>query len=146
MRGMIILSMLLIFCFSCEARAQSISTKIVRFEIGGKEVKKNYRVFFQSNGKWVETARTPTGFVVPAELTTEETLRILIVLGKHKLEFSSVHVSNFSEDWIVGIDKAPFSDEFVKPEEAKGVERVYYIQFLGKGLVRQLVVKEYKTR
>ena len=91
-------------------------------------------------------AKTPTGFVLPAKLMTEQSLSVLITLGKHRLKFPEVHISNFNTDWIVGIDKEPFSDEFVNPEESKSVKRVYYIQFLGKGLVRQLVMKEYKTR
>ncbi len=146
MKRIIAVGLLITFCFFCEAKAQSLSTKIVRIEIDGKEVKKIYKVFFLSNGKWIESERTSTGFSVPSELMTEEYLTVLITFGKYKLKFSEIHISNFNENWVVGVDKKPFSDEFVKPEEAKTTKRAYYIQFEGIGLVRQLVITEKKAK
>ncbi|GIU83223.1 MAG: hypothetical protein KatS3mg006_2287 [Pyrinomonadaceae bacterium] len=146
MKKVIALGLLAISCFFYEARAQSFSTRIVRIEIDGKEVKKDYKVFFFSNGKWIEAKRTPTGFVIPNELRNEEYLTVLISFGKYKLKFSEIHISKFDQNWTVGIDKKPFSEEFVKPEEAKTTKRVYYIQFGGSGLIStQLVVIEKKT-
>ena len=143
MKRIIISILLIIFCFFCEAMAQS-PTKIIRLEIDGKEVKKSYKVFFFSDGKWIESDKTSTGFVIPSELKTKEYLTVLITFGKYKLKFSDIHISNFSEDWIVGVDKKPFSDEFVKPEEAKITKRAYYIQFEGGDPSRLLVITEKK--
>jgi hypothetical protein len=146
MKSIIVLGLLATLCLFCEARARSFSTKIVRIEIDGKEVKKDYKVFFLSNDKWIEAERTSIGFVIPSKLRNEEYLTVLITFGKHRLEFSKIHISKFNQDWIVGVDKKPFSEEFVKPEEAKITKRVYYIQFEGSGLGTQLVITEKKTK
>jgi hypothetical protein len=134
---------LLTFCFFCAAGAQSLSTKILRLEVDGKEVRKSYKVFFLSAGGRSEAEKTATGFVVPSELTTQEHLAVLITFGKYKLEFSDIHISKFHTDWVVGVDKKPFSEELVRPEEAEKTRRVYYIKFQnGIGLDTELVVKE----
>jgi len=140
-----ILGIFIALLFFCEAKAQSVSTKIVRVEIDGKSTKKSYKVFFLSNGNWIESEKTATGFVVPSQLKAEEYLTVLITFGKHRLEFSKIHISNFSVDWIVGVDTKPFSEEFVKPEEAKITERAYYIEFEGEP-GRRLVITEKKIR
>lgn len=145
MKRIIVLGLLITSGFFCEAKAQAVSTNILRIEIDGKEVRKSYQVFFLSNDKWVEAEKTSTGFVVPGELKTEEHLTVLITFGKQKLWFPDIHISKFNTDWIVGIDKKPYSDEFIRPEEAKITKRVYYIQFLGVGLVTQMVVTEKKN-
>ena len=145
MRLLSVLGIFIALFFCCEAKAQSLSTKITKIEVDGKTTNKNYKVFFLSNGNWIESVRTTTGFVVPDQLKTEEYLTTLITFGKHKLEFSKIHISNFSVDWIVGVDTKPFSEEFVEPEDAKVTERVYYIQFEGEP-GRQLVVTIKKNK
>jgi hypothetical protein len=142
----IIASLLIVLGLFCQAQAQSFSTKIVRIEIDGKEVKKDYKVFFLSKAKWIEAERTVTGFVIPSELRNVEYLGVLITFGKHRLGFLEIHVSKFTREWIVGVDQKPFSEEFVKREEAKRTKRAYYIQFQGGGLDTQLVVTEKKTK
>jgi len=126
-----VLGLFIVLFFFCEANAQSISTKIVRVEVDGKSTKKSYKVFFLSNGDWVESEKTATGFLIPGQLKAEQNLTILITFGKYRLEFSDIHISNFSVDWTVGVDTKPFSEEFVKPEEAKTTELAYYIKFEG---------------
>ncbi len=78
MRNTIILGLFVILYLFCETRAQPFSTEIVRIEIDGKKVEKNYKVFFLLNGRWNEAERTSTGFVIPIELRNEEYLAVLI--------------------------------------------------------------------
>jgi len=127
--------------FLTESRAQSFSTRVVGIEIVGKRVVQSYKVFFQTKGKWVEAARTRTGFSIPSEMRTEEYLAILVTVGKYKLIFSEIHNSKFDQDWTIGIDRKPFSDEFVSSEEAETTTNVYYIRFQGMGLGTQLLIK-----
>lgn len=70
---------------------------------------------------------------------------MLITFGKHKLHFSKIHISKFSEDWIVGIDNRPFWDEIVRPENAAKIKSAYYIQFEGTGMATLLVVEVPKS-
>lgn len=120
---------------------QSLQTKIARIEVDGKEVKKDYKVLFFSNDQWIEANRIATGFIVPEQLRNDEFLSVQIAFGKYKLQFSGIHISKFKQDWTVGIDKKPFSEEFVTPEEAETIKGVYYIQFE----TTQVIVKERKT-
>jgi hypothetical protein len=141
----IIVLLLFTFCFFCDSRAQSLSTKVVRIEIDGKENKKDYRVFFLSNGKWIEAEKTSTGFIVPNELKNEERLAVSITFGKYKVVFPEIHISKFTSDWIIGVDNKPFSEEFFNPKEVKTIKRVYYIEFLG-GLATRLLIVESKNK
>lgn len=141
----VLLALLAISGLFSEAQVQPFSAKIVRIEIDGKEVKRDFKVFFLSNGKWIEAERISTGFAIPSELTNKEYLTVLITFEKYKLEFPEIHISKFNQNWIVGIDNKPFSDEFVKPEEAKITKRAYYIQFEGNGIGSQLVITEKKN-
>lgn len=126
-----------------EVKAQSQSTRIVRLEVDGKEVKKSYRIFFLSRDTWTEAQKTAAGFTLPREIENEEYLTLMIAFGKHRLKFERVHISNFKNDWIVGVDKEPFSGEFVKPDEHRVIEQVYYVQFEGEP-GRQLIVTKWK--
>jgi hypothetical protein len=67
----------------------------------------------------------------------------MIAFGKQRLKFEKVHISNFRNDWIVGVDTKPFYEEFVKPDEQKSIEQIYYIQFEGEP-GRQLIVALHK--
>lgn len=148
MKSAIVLGLFLALGFSSEASAQktdSESTKIVRFEVDGKEVKKNYRVFFRSNDKWIESKKILTGFIVPIELRDTEYLTVLITVGKYKLEFPTIHISKFSSDWVVGVDKKPFSDEIGWLIKTKTAKRVHYIRFTGSALETVRVVVDKKT-
>lgn len=148
MKSVIILGLFLTLGFFYEANAQnaqSESTKIVRFEVDGKEVKKNYKVFFRSNDKWIELRKTSTGFVIPNELRNNEHLTVLIILGKYKLEFPQIRISKFEENWVVGIDNKPFSEEIGYLVKTNTVKRVYYIHFVGSALETGLVVMDKKT-
>ena len=146
MKRIIVLGLLITFCFFCEAQAQSLLTKVVGIEIDGKEVRKNYKVFFLSNGKWIEAEISSTGFVVPNELKNQEQVAVLITVGKYRVVFPEIRISKFEEDWIVGIDNKPFSEEFVTPEEVKKTKRAYYIKFLGTGGVTRLIFLEWKNK
>jgi hypothetical protein len=53
--------------------------------------------------------------------------------------------SNFNTDWIIGVDKQPFSEKFVKPDQQNLIEQVYYIQFEGEP-GRQLIVTKLKKQ
>ncbi|HEX8368489.1 MAG TPA: hypothetical protein VF604_08105 [Pyrinomonadaceae bacterium] len=142
MKIVIVLGLFFTLGFFYEANAQSESTKIVRFEIDGKEVRKNHKIFFRLNDKLVESKKTSTGFIIPAELRNKEYLAVLITLGKYKLEFSEIRISKFEEDWIVGIDKKPFSEEIAYLIDKKTVKRVYYIHFAGSAIETGVVVQE----
>jgi hypothetical protein len=126
-----------------EVSAQSSSTRIVRLEVDAKEVRKSYRIFFLSMGTWTEAPKTAAGFTLPREVETEEYLTLMIAFGKYRLKFERLHISNFKTDWIVGVDKRPFSEEFVKPDEQKLTEQVYYLRFEGEP-GRQLIVTKRK--
>lgn len=146
MRKIFILGFLatLCFCFS-EIEAQSLSTKIERIEIDGKVVKKSYKVFLRSSNEWIEAEKTATGFFIPDELKMNENLSVLFTLGKYKLEFSEIHISNFDTKWIVGVDEKPYSEDFISSSQAKTAKRVYYIKFQGSiGLDRTLTVVQKK--
>lgn len=125
--------------------AQSESTKIVRLEVDGKEVKKNYKVFFLSNDLWIEAEKTSTGFIIPTEVRNNKELTVLITFGKYKLEFPGIRISKFNEDWVVGVDNEPFSEIYVDPEkeeiETSKLRRIYYIKFVGGALETVLAVK-----
>jgi hypothetical protein len=146
MKRIIVLGLLIIFSFFGEAKAQSLSTKVIRIEIDGKEVKKSYKVFFRSNDKWIEAERTSTGFIVPSGLKNQENLAVLITIGKYKVVFPEIHISKFKTDWVIGVDNKPFSEEVVKPEEVKTTKRAYYIEFLGVGLDTRLIFIERKNK
>jgi hypothetical protein len=148
MKSVIILGLFVTLGFFYEANAQdaqSESTKIVRFEVDGKEVKKNYKVSFRLNDRWIESEKTPIGFIIPNEFRNDENLTVLITLGKYKLEFPNIHISKFEEDWVVGIDNKPFSEENSYLVKTKIVKRVYYINFVGSALETRLVVMDKKT-
>lgn len=146
MKIIIIIALLLNLCFMSEAGAQTTSTRIIKIEIDGKKVEKDYKVLFLLNGKWIESAKTSTGFIIPDELRREEYLTVLISSGRYKLKFADLHASNFRENWIVGVDNKPFSAEFVEPEDAKTTRFAYYILFEGIGLNRRLIVTLKKTQ
>lgn len=149
MKSVIILGLFITLGFFYEANAQNAqteSTKIVKFEVDGKEVKKNYKVSFRLNDNWIESEKTSTGFIIPNEFRDNEYLTVLIKLGKYKFEVPKIHISKFSADWVVGIDNKPFSDEIGWNIKSKTVKRVYYIKFIGSALETiRLVIKEKKT-
>lgn len=137
------ITILMALILACSAGAPdvqaSLGTQIERIEIDGEEIKTRYRVFVFS-GKWIEAKRIRTGFILPEKVRSEEYLPVLITFGKHKLAFSKIHLSKFTVDWIVGIDRKPFSEEFARAEDEKNVKRIYYIHFKGEPET-QLVVK-----
>ena len=90
----------------------------------------------------VEAKKTSNGFIIPTKLRKNESLAILITLGKYKLAFSEIHHSKFEEDWVVVIDNKPFSGENTYLIEDETVKRVYYTHFVGSGLETMLVVQE----
>lgn len=145
MKSVIILGLFFHLGFFYKANAQNArteSTKIVRFEVDGKEVKRKFKVSFRSNDRWIESEKTPTGFIIPTEFKNTEHLTVLIILGKYKLEFPQIHNSKFEEDWVVGIDNKPFSEENADLVKIKTVKRVYYINFVGSALETRLVVMD----
>ena len=143
MKTLVILGLIVICGLVSEVNAQSQSTRIVRLEIDGKEVKTSYRIFFLSSGDWTEAQKTATGFILPREVENKESLTLTIKFGKHKLTFENVHISNFKTDWTVGVDKKPFSEEFVNPDEKRAIEQVYYLKFEGEP-GRLFVVTKFK--
>jgi hypothetical protein len=143
MKSVIILGLFLTLGFFYEAKAQNAQsgpTKIVRFEVDGKEIKRKYTVFFRSNEKWIEAEKTIVGFNIPIELKDSEYFTVLIKTGKYKLYFPKIHNSQFSAEWVVGIDNKPFSDEISLLKKSKTVRRVYYIKFTGSALETVLFV------
>jgi hypothetical protein len=146
MKKIVVLVLLVISCCLFDAKAQYSSTKIIRIEVDGKETKKRFKVFFLSNGKWIESKRAFNSFVIPTDLMTAEHLTLLIAFGKYKLKFPEIPIANFNEDWIVGVDEKPFSEEFVKREEMRMTSIAYYIQFQGGEPERQIVITRKKAR
>jgi hypothetical protein len=123
--------------FLSEARGQkacSASARVLRFEVEGKQVTKDFKVLFRINNRWIKSKKLENGFSIPDVLRTSEYLTFLISLGKYKLEFHNIHCSKFSEDWVVGIDEAPFSDEIRWLIKSEKIRRVHYIIFKGSAL------------
>ncbi len=137
----LVIVLLLILCFFCEARAQMPPTRIVRIEIDGKEIKTSYDVFFLVNKEWVKVKQTPCGFQIPDELKNNEFFDFSIAFEKYQLDFSQIHISKFNTDWIVGIDKKPFSDENVDPQNVSSTKMAWYINFLGAERVTRVVIR-----
>lgn len=129
MKSAIVMGLLLLAGYFGTAQAQSPQTKITRIEVDQKEVRANYKVLFLLNGNWIEAENTRNGFIVPPEFRGQEKLTIRFIFGDHDLEFTELHHSLFETDWVIGVDLAPYSEEYVKPEEADGVLRAYYIVF-----------------
>ena len=148
MKRIIALGLFIIFGFFCEAQAQSLSTRVIRIEIDGKEVQKHYKVFFLncSDDKWIEAEKTSTGFIVPTKFKNEEYVQVLITLGKYRLEFPEIHNSKFKTGWVIGVDNEPFSEEYVRPRDVQRTKRAYYIKFQGVGLDTVLVFTEWKNK
>lgn len=133
----------LVFAFEVTAQdAPFQPTKIVRFEIDGRESKKDYKVLFRSGEEWIESERTSTGFIIPAVLRDLDYLTFVIKFGKHKLEFHEIHRSKFTVDWVVGIDNRPFSDDIAWGVELGNVKRLHYIIFKGQPETIRVVIKE----
>ena len=133
-------ALLLGLCFFCTANAQSLVTKVRRVEIDGKETNTTYNVFFLSNGKWIKSRRTPSGFAVPKRISARDEITILFTFGNYRLTFPDIDSANLREEWVVGVDNRPFSEEFVRPEEAGEIKSAYYVQFESTEPVRQIIV------
>lgn len=128
----ILLGLFLVLAFVSDANAQnteSAFTNIIRLEIDGKEVKKDYKIFFRSGDDWIKARRASAGFAIPAELNDLDYLTVMIVFRGHKLEFQEIHRSKFTVDWVVGIDNKPFSDDIAWGIESDNAKRIYYIVF-----------------
>lgn len=145
MKTLAIFGLILTCGLLSDVNAQPQSTRIVRLEVDGKQVKKSYRIFFLSKATWIEAQKTAAAFTLPRAIENEEYLTLMIAFGKHRLKFDKVHISNFRNDWIVGVDTEPFSEELVKPDEQKSIEQIYYIQFEGEP-GRQLIVTKLKKQ
>jgi hypothetical protein len=124
------------------AKAQAPSVKILQFEIDGKEAKDNFKIFLYLDGKAIEPVRIGNSFLVPSEIKNYKTVGVRFLSGGYDLFFNSVHPSKFSTDWIVGVDKKPFDQEYVTPKEARKLKLIYYLQFVSQqGDDTRLVVK-----
>jgi hypothetical protein len=143
-KRLLILGLIVTYGFLSECKAQSRPpTRIVRCEVDGRTVKTSYRIFFLRRGTWLEAHKTGEAFAIPREVENEEYLTLRIEFGKYKLNFPRIHFSNFKNDWIVGVDNKPFSEELVKPEEQRLIDQISYIQFQGEP-DRQLVIRRWK--
>ncbi len=143
----ILLGLFLVLAFVSDANAQNTEssfTKIIRLEIDGKEVKKDYKIFFRSGDDWVKARRTSDGFVIPAELNDLDYLTVMIVFRGHKLEFQEIHRSKFTVDWVVGIDNKPFSDDIAWGIESDNAKRIYYIVFKSEPETIRLAIEKKK--
>lgn len=125
---------------SIDVPAADITTRVIKLQMDGEEIKANYRVFLAAQGKEFEAAVNKDGFVVPAELRDSETIGVRVVIGTENLDFSKVHISKFDNEWIIGIDRKPFSEEFADGTDMTKVKLIYYILFQSKrGLDTQLI-------
>lgn len=132
------------------AKAQTSAVKILRFEVDGKEVHKDFRILLYVNGKTIEPVRTGNSFAVPTELQGCENVGVRFLSGKYDLLFDAVHISKFSTDWIVGVDKKPFDEQNTASEVSEPPGRellvIHYISFVPKdgGDGTRMIVKLYK--
>ncbi|KXJ99214.1 MAG: hypothetical protein UZ17_ACD001002475 [Acidobacteria bacterium OLB17] len=133
--------LLLSIGFLCAAKSLAQSTKVIGVEVDGQKVKANYNVFALLDGRRIKLKRNSEGFSIPAELKDKQHLSIVFSFGKYKLHFPNIHISKFSDNWIVGVDRKPFSDDFVSSAEAESIKLAYYILFKGSELETRLVVK-----
>lgn len=141
MKTLTVSFLLLAVAFLYATKAQAQSTKVIGIEVDGQTIKTDYEVFVLSDGRCIKLTRNSEGFSIPAELKDKQHLSIVFAFGKYKLQFPNIHFSKFTEDWIVGVDRKPFSDDFVNSVEAKSIKLIYYILFKGSEPETRLVVK-----
>jgi hypothetical protein len=143
LRFLVIVGLIITYGVVVEVKAQARSTRIVRFEVDGKEVKQKYRVFVLSSGRWIAAGITKDGFRLPTVVQKQEHVTLVITFGKHRLNFEDVHISNFRVDWTVGVDTEPFAEENMDPNEKRAIQKLYYIVFEGEP-GRRLTVTKWK--
>ena len=142
-------SILLLACCATilcsQAKAQTQSVKILKIEIDGKEVKQDFKVLLYANGSVIEPMRVENSFLVPVEVKNCKTVSVRFLFGDYNLFFDSVYLAKFETDWIVGVDKKPFDQEYVPRKEARKFKFVYYLQFVShQGDDTVMVVKVHK--
>jgi hypothetical protein len=142
MRKTLAVVLILLCVCSVQSAHSQEPTRIVRIRIDGREVKKNWEVYFQIEGKWVKARKSSSSFSIPQELRDQKFLSILITFGKYRTQFSEVHVSKFAFDWSVGVEDKIISDEHVNPEERSEVKSLGFIDFLGSGTSAVVVDKK----
>jgi hypothetical protein len=109
------------------------TTRVLKLEADGEEMKTDYKVFLSAYGQEFKARLNNEGFVLPTELQHAETIDVKIVIRKEHLDFSQVHISKFDEEWIIGIDHKPFSEELSERRDVSKVGVIYYITFQSKG-------------
>jgi hypothetical protein len=132
--------------FVVTGTSQTTSTKITRLEVDGNRVKGTCQLFFVTGPEQTEikAKKKRGGFLLPNSLKGEEYLAVRIRFGKFDLRFPKIHISKFRQDWVVGVDTPPFSDEYVRAEEAATTRRAYYIKFFKQGILpTRLVITDF---
>lgn len=125
-----------------KAKAQSQSVKILKFEVDGKEVNQHFKVLLYVKGNLIEPTMVENSFIIPPDIKDCETVGVRILSGDYDLIFDPVYQSKFNTDWIVGVDKKPFDQEYVSLKEARRLKSIYYLQFVShEGDDTRLVVK-----
>lgn len=117
-----------IFLLAGAAYAQT-ETRVRWIEVDGEEIAKPYYVMFRTGPTYVTAERTKKGFLLPPEVRGQRSLTLTVVFDKYDLDFFELDRSLFDEEWIIGVDTKPFSEEFVRREEQKGAKLAYYIRF-----------------
>lgn len=148
------LSILLMVCFCVtplsSVQAQARAVKILKLEVNGKEVHKDFKVLLYVNGREIEPVREGEGFLVPAELQSCDSVGVRFIWGNHDLIFDSVNVSKFNTDWIVGVNTKLLDERNtvlgVPASLSKELVMIYYISFVPRdgGDETQVTVKVYK--
>jgi hypothetical protein len=129
--------MLTAYCFAVHAnpfQAHAGAVKILRLEVDGREVHKDFKILLYDNEKEIEPVRDGNSFIVPSELQGRENIGVRIIWGEYDLTFDSVNISKFDTDWVVGVNKKLFDEEGTASEISaplgKKLLMVYYISFV----------------
>lgn len=126
---------IILICLGCAlvANAQTRTVKVAKFEVDGKEIKGDFKLFFEVDSKSVELTKNGNSFVVPAEIQGD-VVDVRFVAGTYELNFEAVPVSKFSADWTFGVDTNPYDEANLSietPPDPPGVElaTIQYLKF-----------------
>jgi hypothetical protein len=131
--------MLMSYCFavySDPVQARPRVVNILKLEVDGREVHKDFKILLYVGGREIAPARAGNSFIVPTELEGHQNVDVRITWDEYDLTFDSVYISKFDTNWVVGVDKKPFDEENtaseIPPPPGKELVMVYYIDFLPK--------------
>lgn len=121
--------LLVCLCTFFVADAQDKKVTVLGIHVDGKVVKTRYSVELTSAGKHYDLRTEAGAFFLPEDNKLDEWVDVVIRFKKHVLEFHHLHSSNFNTDWVIGVDRPPYSAENLKGKDPRDVLSCYYLEF-----------------